>query len=128
MTSLVRVAAAALAAVALILLLRRNVPELAWLLALVTGFGAVFAFLQVFSGIQEFLNSLAAAAGLSQTITAPVFKALGVGVVAKLTADQCADAGQNAIASGVEMVGTAGAIYVAMPLMRSVFDMIGNLL
>ena len=128
MPELMRTAAAALIAVGLIALLRKNVPELAYLLAAVVGLGAALVFLNIFSNIRAFLDSLSGAAGLSQTVTAPVFKAMGIGLVSKLAADLCADAGQGAIASAVELVGTAGAVYVAMPLMRGVFDMIGSLL
>lgn len=128
MGELLKTAAAALVAVGLIALLRKNVPELAWLLAALVGLGAAMVFLNIFTNIRGFLDSLSGAAGLSQTVTAPVFKAMGIGLVSKLTADLCADAGQGAIASGVELVGTAGAVYVAMPLMRGVFDMIAGLL
>ena len=127
MELLIRTAAAALVAMGLITLLRKNVPELAYLLAVVVGIGAVLAFLNIFSGIRDFLNRLAGAAALSETVTAPVFKALGIGIVTKLTADLCTDAGQSAVASGIELVGTAGAVFVALPLMQGVFDMISSL-
>jgi len=128
MNLLLQTAAAAMIAVVLIVLLKRNTPELSYLLAVVSAAAVLGVFLLLFLDIREYLDELSAAAGLSSAVTAPVFKAMGIGLVTKLASDVCSDAGQSAVAACLELTGSAGAVYAALPLMRGVFDMIGGLL
>jgi len=66
--------------------------------------------------------------GLAAGTVSVVLKATGIGLVAHLAGDLCRDAGQTAAAGAVELVGTAGIFYVAIPLMQTVLDMITEFL
>jgi len=76
----------------------------------------------------DFAEILGDTAGLSPTLLAPVLKTVGIGILTRLASDICKDAGQSAIASTVELAGTVAALYIALPLMQTVFQMIGGLL
>lgn len=112
----------------LCLVIGKNTPELAICLAICTGIALVAYAMGVFSGVIEFIEQIAEAAGLSSAVVNPVLKTSAIGILTKLSCDICKDAGQGAIASAVELAGVAAALYVALPLMRTVFRMIEELL
>ena len=83
---------------------------------------------QVASTILDFARVLQHAAALSPALLMPVFQTVGVSILTKLSADVCRDAGQGAIAGAVELAGAVIAIYIALPLMQTVFEMIARFL
>lgn len=101
------------------LLLKRSAPELSLALGTaVTVFAALLA-AQLISGLADILREVRDGTGLSAAVTGPVLKCVGIGVVTRLTADLCRDAGQSAGASAVELCGAACAMAAALPLIRS---------
>ena len=110
------------------LVLKRSSPEIGLLLALavallVLGLGA-----RVVGVILAFADTLQSATRLSPTLFGPVLQTVGIGILTRISSDVCKDAGQGAIASTVELAGTVAALYIALPLMQAVFQMIGGLL
>ncbi len=67
---------------------------------------------------------MADGAGISQAILMPVIKSVGIAIAGRFASDICKDAGQSAPASAVEMIAAAAAIYVSIPLMRTVLQML----
>lgn len=112
----------------LCLLVQKGSPEIALLLAVSIGILLTLYALNVISRVTDFIELIADASGLSSAIISPMLKTMGIGIVTRLTSDICKDAGQSAIASAVEMVGAASAIYIALPLIQTVFQMIEGLL
>ena len=110
------------------LILKRSSPEIGLILALavallVLGLGA-----RVMGVILDFADTLQSAADLSPVLFGPVLQTVGIGILTRISSDVCKDAGQGAIASTVELAGTVAALYIALPLMQAVFQMIGGLL
>jgi len=112
----------------LCLLIRKGSPELALVLAIVVSLLVLAFAVQVAGTIVDFVEALAQAVGLSSAVLTPVIRIVGIGIITRLGADVCKDAGQSAIASAIELAGTIAAMYIVMPLMRTVFEMIGGLL
>lgn len=112
----------------LALTIRRTNPEIALLITLAAGILILLSALDIVEGLQDVLNRLSDTSGLTTAVLAPVLKTVGVGVVTKIAADLCRDAGASAIASSVEFFGAAAAVYVAAPLLQTVFSMVGALL
>jgi hypothetical protein len=61
-------------------------------------------------------------------VFAPVIKCVGIGVTAKICGDLCRDASQSGIASAVELIGSAAAVYAALPLVSALMSMIGGMI
>ncbi len=57
-----------------------------------------------------------------------MLKCTGIGIAAKLAADLCRDGGQSALAGAVEFGGTAAALFVSLPLLRSFLALLRALL
>jgi stage III sporulation protein AD len=83
--------------------------------------------LELLGELAEILDTVQSQTGLSAGVVAPVMKCVGVGIVTRLSADMCRDGGQSAIASGVELCGTACAMVVALPLIQSLLEMISQI-
>jgi len=109
-------------------MLYRGAPEIGLLLAIAATLLILVLGMQVMFSILDFARMLQYAAALSPALLMPVFQTLGIGILTKLSAEVCRDAGQGAIAGAIELSGTIAAIYIALPLMQMVFEMIGRLL
>lgn len=127
MTALAQAAALGLVGALISLLLKKNAPELGLALSLaVCLIGAGLA-MELFSQLREVIDLAREQTGLSPAIVSPVLKCVGIGVVTRLATDLCKDAGQSAVASTVELCGAACAVVTALPLIRSLLQMIGDL-
>lgn len=123
-----KTAVAAVAGALMGLLLKRELPELSLALSLaVCGVTALLA-MELFSGLAEIIAMAEEMAGLSPAVLGPVMKCVGVGVVTKLAADLCRDAGQGAVSGAVELCGAACAMTMALPLIKSFLQMINDML
>jgi stage III sporulation protein AD len=124
MTVLMKAAAAGVAGAVVSLLLKKSVPELGFAVSVAVSLLAAALAMELVSGLSEVLTLAQEQTGLSPAVVTPVLKCVGVGIVTRLASDMCRDAGQSAIASGVELCGTACALVTALPLVRSLLQMI----
>lgn len=110
------------------LVLRRREPELALVLTLAAGALLLGHALEALAEVRGLADSLARTAGLSPRVWRPVWKTVGIGIVTRLAAAVCRDAGEGGIASFLEMVGSALALLAALPLVETVLDVLSSLL
>ena len=90
-----------------------------WMLVLVAdGLGAVVALME----------ELADQAGLSETLLEPVVKTVALSILTRLTVEICRSAGEGGVAAFVETAGAVLALLAALPLIRAVAQMMGELL
>jgi len=125
---LIRVAAAAVMGSVIGLVLKKNSPDMSLLLTISIAAFALFLTLEVIAGLIGFIRSLSDTAGISPAVLGIVLRAVGISIITKLTSDICRDAGQASLASGVEFAGAVTAVYIALPLFKTVFDMINSLI
>ena len=90
--------------------------------------GILIASLGSLNGFQELRRQLEKMLGAGgDLLLAPIVKCLAIAIVTRFATDLCRDASQNALASAVEMAGTACAMTAVLPLLLSVMKMIGEL-
>ena len=128
MSDAVKVAAAGIVAAVCALTVRKQVPELALLLALCTGVLILLYCSGALTAVTGFMDELTEAGGLSPEIIAPVVKATGIAIVTRLGADVCRDAGEGAVAASVEAAGAVLALLVVLPLMSGILALLKELL
>ena len=126
MELIIKAAVVGVAGTILALLLRKNSPELALLLSFAVGFVVLALVLNVFASLREVINMAADLTGMSPAILLPVLKCVGIGILSKLAADLCRDASQSSIATSVELAGAVCAMYTALPLIKTLLQMIGS--
>ena len=127
MAILIKVAAIAVAGAVLGLVIKKNSPDMALMLTISLALIALYLAFDTIKGVTDFIASLAGAAQISPAVLAVVLKAVGISIVTKLSSDVCRDAGQSSVASGIELTGAFAALYIALPLFKTVMDMIGAL-
>ena len=128
MESAQKLTALALTAALLALVVKKQSPELALALTLCAcalGAGLVLSGLRP---VLELASSLGRRAELDGTLTAPLWKCLGLTLLTELAASVCADAGQNALAKLVELGGGILCVVVSLPLLQAVLALIEELL
>ncbi len=127
MTLLMKAAAIGVAGAVITLLLKRSAPELGLAVSIAVSLLCALLASELISGLSEILELVKEQTGLSPAVVGPVIKCVGVGVVTRLAADMCRDAGQSAISSAVELCGAACALVTALPLIRSLLQMISEM-
>ncbi len=128
MEAALKLTALGLTAALLALVVKKQSPELALALSLCAcALGAGL----LLKGIVPVLNlarSLADRAELEGSLTAPLWKCLGLGLLTELAASVCADAGQSALAKLVELGGGLLCLVVSLPLLQAVLALIEELI
>ena len=128
MEQVIQVAVLCLMGALLTLLLKKGSPETALLLTLGIGVTVLLLLLKGAEDIVSFLRELMERTAVSEEVFLPLFKTIGIALVAKTGSDLCKDAGESALASLVETAGSFCAVLVALPLLRAVLSMLLELM
>ena len=128
MPDMVKIAAIAVAAALCSVVVKKNVAELGMVLALCAGAIILSCSLGALEGVKELMDTLADTAGLSPAVLAPVVKTVGIAVLTRVSAELCRDANEGGIAAFVETAGAAAALFVSLPLLKTVLSMVTGLL
>lgn len=128
METVTQVAALAVVSALCAAVIKKQTPDMALVLTL-CGITLILALaFSAFRPIQTLLNALADRAGLSPAVLGPVLKTVGVALLTRVTAELCRDAGEQGLASAVEIAGGGCALLVCLPLFEAVLGLILDLL
>ena len=128
MEAMTKLTAVGVTAVVLSAVLKKNTPELAPLLALAAGLWMLALVADGLGAVVALMDELAQQAGLSEALLEPVVKTVALSILTKLTVELCRGAGESGVAAFVETAGTVLALLVALPLVRAVAQLMGELL
>lgn len=107
--------------------IKKSHKELAILLSIACCVMIGIFVIRLFEPILSFLTRLRTMANLEKGLLAPVMKAVGIGILTQITSRICADAGESAVATLVELCGSILALYVALPLLEAVLEMVESM-
>ena len=128
MESVGKVAVLAVTALICAAIVRRGTPEIALLLVLAAGVAVLGVVLGELQGVVEELWYLAWAASLEEEILRPVLKTVAISVLTKITGEICRCGGEGGLAACVETAGVILALWVALPLVEGVLELMGELM
>ena len=128
MESVVRLAAAAVAAALCAVVVKQHAREVGAVLALAAGALLLGAALGAIEEVRALADELGELIGLSPAVLAPVLKTVGIAILTRIAAELCRDAGVGGIAAAAETAGAAAAVLAALPLLRAVLSTITGLL
>lgn len=128
MEAMAKLTAVGVTAVVLSAVLKRNTPELALMLTLAAGLWMLSLAAAGLGAAVRLMEELAQQAGLSEALLEPVVKTVALSILTKLTVEICRSAGESGVAAFVETAGAVLALLVALPLVRAVAQLIGELL
>lgn len=110
------------------LLIRRQNPELSFLLSAAAVTAVMMAGLSLFDHVLNLMRQQARAFGITPETLRPMLKCLGIAVISRAGADLCRDASQTALAGALELTAGLCAAAVAAPMIAEVMNMIGGML
>ncbi len=105
-------------------LLRRKTPEHALLLTIAILTVALAQCLRVGAPLLAEVRSLFERAGIETAHVSILLRTLAAALVTRFCSDLCRDGGSQALASAVETAGAVTALVIALPLLRSVADLL----
>ena len=108
--------------------LRRYDGAFAALVTLGCGCVILYLLISILSPILAFLERLREAAGIASPVLHPLLKSVAIGLLVNVAVTICADTGNSAVGSVVRLLGTAASIYIALPLLEAVLDLVTNMM
>ena len=118
----------ALTAALLTLTLKKHSPELSLALSLCACVLGILVLIDWFTPLLRLAKSLEERADLGESLTAPLWKCLGIGLLTEVSSALCTDAGQAALAKLVELGGSVLCLVVSLPLLQAVLALIEELI
>ena len=128
MDAVFQTAALAVVTAVLCVVIRQSSKPLALLLTLAACVGIFLLGLKFLAPIRTVAQQLQRLSGLSDAVTGPLWKVVGIGLLTQTAAGLCTDAGESALARTVELSGSLLALYAALPLLSSVLTLLEQLL
>lgn len=123
-----RMAAVALAAAAIVALLKKTSPDMAFLLVLAVCCGTIGVFAKYAADITAQFRQGISAVGLPEELFLPLVKTVAIAVLTKTAGDICRDSGENSIGNLVETAGAFAAIVLSLPLFTAAWELLQELL
>ncbi len=121
-----KLAAMALTGAVLSLTVKQYKQDIAVLIGLVTGLVILFYVCSGLSDIFLQLQNIIKKSGVKTEYMLAIIKILGVCIISQFSAEVCRDAGQNAIASKLEMAGKILILTFTIPIISDFLDICIN--
>ena len=116
--------AAALMALVLFLVLKDHGRHMMVLLSIAAVSVILIAAIEYLKPITELIKTLSNISRIDQAYIRVILKAVGVGLIGEMGVLVCNDGGNSALARGVEMMTTAAVLWLSVPLITAVLELI----
>ena len=128
MDGMMKAAAGALIAAMLGIILQRQGKEYTFVLVLgVSVMGACLA-LSYIKPVISFLEELRVVGNLDRDVLKILLKAVGIGLVAEISATICADSGNASLGKMLQLLSAAVILWLSLPIMEQIMDLIVEVL
>src|SRR5690554_3781304 len=107
-----------------IIILRREYEEYAVLLSALVGVVILLRLIGRLTELVQVFTYLAQKAQVQPDYLATIFKVMGVAYVAGFGAQICKDAGESALGLRLELAGKIIILFMAVPVMVAIFEMV----
>lgn len=121
---MIQIVGIGLVATVLIIILRRQKPEIAIQISIMTGVVIFMLLASKLSAVIDLLEDYADKAEIKPIYFSAVLKITGIAYIAEFGAEICKDAGEGAIASKIKLAGKVIIVMLAAPIITSLLDLI----
>lgn len=121
---LIRIAGIGIIGAILAVVIAERKPEMAMLIGLAFGVLALILAASKASAVIGLIDESIRKSGIDSKLIVPVFKITGLAYITQFSTDACRDAGQNGIASKIEIVGKIMMLAVAVPIATALIAII----
>lgn len=123
-----KAAAGILITVVLTLSLERQSKDMASLLSIAVCVMVVAAAAAYLRPVLDFFDKLDSVGKLDPAMMRILLKAVGVGILAEITAMICTDSGNSALGRSIRILAIGVILVLSLPLFESLLELIGNIL
>lgn len=80
------------------------------------------------SPVIDFLRTLETLGSLDSDLVEILMKAVGIGILAEISAMVCTDAGNASLGKAVQLLGTAVILWLSLPLFKALVELLQSIL
>jgi stage III sporulation protein AD len=125
---MIQIVGLGLVAAVLSLILKEQKPIFAFLLATFTGILIFLFLIDKISAVIQVLEDLAEKSNINMVFLKTILKIIGIAYIAEFGAQIVRDAGQESIASKIELSGKVLIMVMAIPIITVIIETVVNLL
>lgn len=120
--------AAALITVVLCLILSKRDKDIALLLTVAGCCLLVILAVTYLEPVFAFFSQLQTLGDMDSDVLGILLKAVGIGLLSEICGLICTDVGNSALGKALQIVATAVILWISLPLLRSLMDLVGEIL
>lgn len=117
----------AIIATVLVIVIKEQKPEIAVLLSVISAILIMVYTMSKMAGVIEMLDRMVESSGMNKDFLAIILKVTGIAYIVEFGRNVCADAGQNAIATKLEMAGKVIIVILSLPLINTLLTVVSGL-
>lgn len=124
---IIEISALAIIAALISLMLKQKFPEISMAVSLAASSLILILVISQAGAVIAQVKEISALGNIEDSNLEIIFKALGICFLTQFACDACADAGQKAIASKLELFGKLAVLVVALPLIMQILNIVTSL-
>lgn len=128
MEEIIKIIGIGLIALVIIIILKQYRPEYAIYISIIAGVLILFLAMDKLSGIINLLQSIADKTFINKQFLGILLKITGIAIITEFAVSICADAGEKAIASKIEIGSKVIIIAMSIPIISSLLELIIEIL
>jgi stage III sporulation protein AD len=121
---IIQIVAISIIAVILAVVIRQYRPELALQISVVTGLLIFFVVIFKMASVLDALRTFTGRMNIDTVYISTIFRIVGIAYIAEFGAQVCKDAGENSIASKIELAGKVIILVLAVPILMALMELI----
>ena len=128
MDEIIKIIGIGLIALVIAIILKQYRPEFAIYVSIIAGVLILFFAMEKFSGIINLLKSISDKTYINKQFLGILLKVTGIAIITEFAVSICADAGEKAIASKIEIGSKVIIIAMSIPIISSLLELIIEIL
>src|SRR6056297_664812 len=125
---ILKIVGLAIVSTILILVIKQKLPEIAFLLSLLTGIFILILIISQVGEVIRLIKKLITKAGIDIMYFNTIIKIVGIAYIGEFGAEITKDAGENALAAKIEMAVKIIILFLSIPVMISLVETIIELI
>ena len=112
----------------LIVLIKQYKPEFAMYVSLICGILILFLAMDKLISIIDVIKSIANRSSINSSFLLIILKITGIAIISEFAVSVCNDSGESAIASKIEIGSKVIIVYLSIPIISNLLDVVLNIL
>lgn len=121
---IIQIVAISIIAVILAVLIRQYRPEIALQISVATGLLIFLTVIFKLASVLDQLRNFTGRVNVDTVYISTIFRIVGIAYIAEFGAQVCKDAGENSIASKIELAGKIIILVLAVPILMALMELI----